>query len=472
MYLSLLTTIVLAIAAQSAPLPERQAKLAPIYRRSTTGSTQYIVALHPNSVEPTNRLNWLNNVLGTTAKVSAQSTGDSQDSVVHHWDANVFNGLAGSFDEDSLSVLRAQSEVAWIEEDALVHKTATQTVTQTNSPWGIARLSSSQPLSVSRNFDPSNVTFSYSFPSTAGTNVDVYILDSGIRTTHTDFGGRAQFLATFSSGTQGQDLDGHGTHVAGTATGNFFGVAKKANVFAVKVLDDQGAGPISAIISGLNLVGQRVTNQTTTTNTTLQPIFQTPPTVAQNQTANANNFTLLNQLPNNANTASSNTFASSTSRAVVNMSLGGSSHSNALDSAVKSLVGQGVVVVIAGGNDGNDVGTSSPADVDEAITVGAMDVHDAVPSFSAFGDKIDIFAPGVDVISLGIADDNASQVLSGTSMATPHITGLSALLLGEDPTLTPAQVKTKIQGLALQGALGSGFHTGTGTQNRLAQNGF
>lgn len=215
-------------------------------------------------------------------------------------------------------------------------------------------------------------------------------------------------------------------------------MAKKANLFAVKVLDDQGAGAISGIISGLDLVSQRVANQTnsTTTNGTnpLTPVFQPvgKRAVVANQTANANNFTLLNQLPNSLNVTSPisnpdtttlpNTNTNTTTmitapdttttitapdttttitapdttttttpdtttanRAVVNMSLGGDSHSNALDAAVQSLIAQGVVVVIAAGNAGTQIGSSSPADVAQAISVGAMDVHDNVPSFSDFG---------------------------------------------------------------------------------------
>jgi cerevisin len=247
---------------------------------------------------------------------------------------------------------------------------------------------------------------------------------------------------------QGDDKDGHGTHVAGTSAGQFFGVAKGANLFAVKVLDDQGAGPISDIISGLNVVSQRVaslsgnsTTGGTNTTTTIAPapvqvidIPQPGGQLRKRVTANANNFTLLNQLPNSLNNGTnsvtapignnnnitspignnnnitfpigggSNTTtavpigsggntttavppigATGTHPSVVNLSLGGTSHSNALDAAVKALVDQGVVMVIAAGNDGVDVGDASPADVAEAITVGAMDVHDAVPSFSDFG---------------------------------------------------------------------------------------
>lgn len=458
-------------AVNSAPVPP---KLAPLYRRSSSNSTRYIVALHENTVNPTQRLDWLNRVLATTTpRISAQSTSDAN-GAIHHWDAGVFNGLAGTFDSESVNVLRAQSEVAWIEEDAVLHKSASPLISQLNAPWGLSRLSSDTPLDVPARFDPRNTSFTYTFPSSAGKGVDIYILDSGIRTTHLDYNGRAEFLATFSDGAPGQDRDGHGSHVAGTAAGRAFGVAKAANLFAVKVLDDSGAGPISAIISGLNLVAKRASGQntTSTTNSTTQAqSVVSPPTLDRRVTANVNNFTLLNQLPNSANVSSpvdSGTSTRSGRPSVVNMSLGGSSHSRALDAAVQSLIAQGVVVVIAAGNDGVEVGDASPADVPEAITVGAMDVNDNVPSFSNFGSQVAVFAPGAAILSCGITSDNATAVLSGTSMATPHITGLSAVLLGEDPTLSPAQVKAKIQSLAIQGALGTGFKVGSGTKNLLA----
>ncbi|KAG8850125.1 subtilisin-like serine protease [Serendipita sp. 411] len=403
-----------------------------------------------------------------------EAVDDDENGVVHQWDAAVFNGVAGHFDEQSLDILRAQNEVAWIEEDIILQKSVASLTQQSNAPWGLSRLSSTTPLNVpARNFDPTNTTFSYTFPTTAGKGVDIYILDSGIRTTHDDFGNRAQFLETFVNGAQGTDRDGHGTHVACTTAGSFFGVAKSANVFAVKVLNDQGAGPISAIISGLSLVSERFANQTSTNSNSnnnataggAQAVVS-PPTLRARAVANVNNFTLLNQLPTSLNSTSPGT---GFRPAVVNMSLGGSGNSRSLDRAVKALIAQGVVVVVAAGNDGVDVGDSSPAGVAEAISVGAMDVRDQVPSFSNFGTQVAVFGPGKDIISCGINSDTGSAVLSGTSMAAPHVAGLSALLLGEDPTLTPAQVKTKIQSLALRGALGRGFKTGTGTQNLVAQ---
>jgi subtilisin family serine protease len=251
-------------------------------------------------------------------------------------------------------------------------------------------------------------------------------------------------------------------------------------LFAVKVLDDTGSAPTSAIISGLNLVASRVVNATannTITETNGSGGLQNIAAALAKRAVpvvNVNNFTLIGQQPNNLNNTSPvrDDVASGPNPSVVNLSLGGTSNSRALDNAVKSLIADhGVVVVVAAGNEGVEIGNASPADVEEAITVGASDVFDRVPSFSNFGAKVDVFAPGADIISCGITSDEDDKILSGTSMATPHITGLAAVLLGEDRTLTPAQVKAKIQGLALRGALGDGFQTGTGTENRLAQNG-
>ncbi|KAG8830049.1 subtilisin-like serine protease [Serendipita sp. 399] len=457
MFTSIIATFLLTVPlAQCAPLSQSR-PLAPLYRRAESISTRYIVSLRDDTVDPANRVAWLNRILApATPMVSAKSIDDNENGVIHQWDAAVFNGVAGHFDEDSLNILRAQSEVAWIEEDAVLHKSVSSLTQQSNAPWGLSRLSSPVPLNVpARRFDPTNTTFSYTFPSTAGKGVDIYILDSGIRTTHQDFEGRAEFLETFVNGAPDTDRDGHGTHVACTTSGSFFGVAKAANVFAVKVLNDQGAGPVSAIISGLNLVSQRFANQTSSTITTPNGNNSTvvvpqsggaaapanivrPPTLRARAIANANNFTLLNQLPTSLNS----TTGSQGGRrpAVVNMSLGGSSNSRSLDRAVRALISQGIVVVVAAGNDGVDVGNSSPAGVQEAITVGAMDVRDQVPSFSNFGEQVTVFAPGDDILACGISSDTASAVLSGTSMASPHVAGLSALLLGEEPTLTPAQV--------------------------------
>jgi cerevisin len=156
-------------------------------------------------------------------------------------------------------------------------------IQQPNAPCGLSRLSSPTSLRVSQYFNPQNATFPYTFSITSGTNIDIYIVNSGIHTAHADFGGRATFLAFFGDEVKGDDKDGHGTHVAGTTAGQFFGMAKKANLFAVKVLDDQDAGyPVQVI-----------------------EIPQPGIRLAKRVTANANNFTLLNKLPTSLNNTGS-----------------------------------------------------------------------------------------------------------------------------------------------------------------------
>lgn len=315
--------------------------------------------------------------------------------------------------------------------------------------------------------------FTYSFPATAGAGVDVYIVDTGVRTSHADFGGRAEFLGSFGQGVAGQDKDGHGTHVAGTATGQTFGIAKNASVFAVKVLGDDGSGLTTDIISGLNLVASRVSNvsqadggndnasssvvlnlpssavveipgttitasfatatqvltfppiittvtfpaistsvspsstpvslssidniqsQSSTSAASSQssisvtPVFNTVSTVAVRRAVPTASPSALPSQGNGQNTIGANAIRPS----VVNMSLGGSANSRSFDAAVKSLVAQGIVVVVAAGNEGVDVGNSSPAGIAEAITVGAADVNDGVASFSNFGYVLLSFHP-------------------------------------------------------------------------------
>lgn len=195
------------------------------------------------------------------------------------------------------------------------------------------------------------------------------------------------------------DENGHGTHCSGTIAGSTYGVAKKANLVAVKVLDKSGSGTTSGVISGIQWVG------------------------------------------NNANTNS-----------VLSMSLGGT-YSSALNSAVKSTVGKGVTVVVAAGNDDDDAGNYSPASEPTAITVGAIDADDNRASFSNYGSLVDVFAAGVNVLSSWIGSTTATNTISGTSMATPHIAGLAAYLIALEGITTPAAVQSRIKALATSGKI-------------------
>ena len=255
--------------------------------------------------------------------------------------------------------------------------------TQTNPPsWGLDRIDQrSLPLDAS-----------YTYNQT-GTGVDAYIIDCGILLTHTDFGGRAVTgYDAITPGGTATDGNGHGTHVAGTVGGTLYGVAKGVKLIAVRVLDNSGSGTYSQVIAGVDWV---------TSDHTTHP-------------------------------------------AVANMSLGGGP-STALDAAVRNSIIDGVTYCIAAGNSSANASGYSPARVTEAVTVGATDITDAFAYFSNFGSVVDISAPGVDITSDWNTSNTATNTISGTSMATPHVTGSAALYLQANPTATPAQVQSALK---------------------------
>ncbi|TQK72404.1 S8 family peptidase [Nocardioides sp. SLBN-35] len=243
----------------------------------------------------------------------------------------------------------------------------------------------------------------YSWTS-SGSGVDAYVVDTGIQLDHPDLGGRAvSGTDTVDGDADASDCNGHGTHVAGTIGGTSKGLAKQARLVAVRVLDCGGSGATSGVIAGLDWV------------------------VANHQPGRP---------------------------AVANMSLGGGA-STALDSAVKRVVADGVTMAVAAGNENADSCTKSPARVPEALTVAASDRADARAGFSNRGTCVDLFAPGVDITSDWLA--GGTNTISGTSMATPHVSGAAALYLSAHPTATPAQVATAVLGATTKNKI-------TGTQ--------
>ena len=268
--------------------------------------------------------------------------------------------------------LAADPAVKSVEQDAKI----TADAVQTNPTWGLDRIDQAAlPLSKS-----------YTHRSAAG--VTAYVLDTGIRVTSQEFGGRARDgYDAVDKDTVAQDCNGHGTHVAGTIGGAKYGVAKDVKLVGVRVLDCTGSGSYSAIIAGVDWV----------TKNAVKP-------------------------------------------AVANMSLGGST-SKTLDDAVRKSIASGVTYALAAGNENKDACQQSPARQPDAITVAATDSTDTRAAFSNFGTCVDIFAPGVKITSASNKSDNGIATMSGTSMASPHVAGAAALMLGANPKLTPQQVR-------------------------------
>ncbi|CAL3964603.1 hypothetical protein PZA11_002418 [Diplocarpon coronariae] len=293
-------------------------------------------------------------------------------------------------DDAMMLSIADMSDVAYIEADTQVK--VNTLVSQPAATPGLRRLSHAGADG------PAAAGQGYIFDNSSGLGITAYIVDTGIRISHEEYGGRAIWGANFVNSID-TDENGHGSHVAGTVGGATYGVAKQVQLVAVKSLDANGAGTNSGVISALNFVE---------TNATARGLA---------------------------------------GKAVMNMSIGGSK-SAALNAAVAGLTRAGVTVVVAAGNEGQDANNVSPASAPSAITVGAVDANDAIASFSNFGTSVDIFATGVKVQSVGIKSDTASTVLSGTSMASPHVAGLAAYLMAFENITNPADVLARMQQLA------------------------
>jgi subtilisin family serine protease len=311
------------------------------------------------------------------------------------------NGFAAELNQGQLNALQHNGAVAYIEQDQPVQAS----VTQTGATWGLDRIDqTSLPLST---------TFTY---NNTGVGVRAYIVDTGILLTHSDVVGRASTgYDAVTAGGSAADCNGHGTHVAGTVGGTVYGVAKAVSLVAVRVLDCAGSGTTAGVIAGVDWVA----------NNHVKP-------------------------------------------AVANMSLGGGA-STTLDNAVKNAIAKGVTFAVAAGN-GNFLGFAanacnySPARVPEAITVGATDKTDKKASFSNYGTCVDIFAPGVGITSAWYTSATATNTISGTSMASPHVAGVAAQYLQSNPGATPAGVASALIAGATTGKVTS---PGSGSPNRL-----
>lgn len=343
-------------------------------------------------------------VMNPSQGVSIKSTLNTMDVKADHvYDSPSFRGFSGELTEEKLATLQDDPSVSFIEQDAVIQITESQS----GAPWGLARISSQEPGGST-----------YTFDSSAGEGTCAYIIDTGIYAEHNDFGGRATFLKNFAGDGDDTDGNGHGTHVAGTIGGTTYGVAKKTKLFGVKVLDADGAGSNSAVIAGMDFVASEASSA---------------------------------DCPNGS---------------VANMSLGGS-RSSAVNAAAAALVDAGVFLAVAAGNESQDAENSSPASEPSVCTVGATDNRDNMSDFSNYGSVVDIFAPGTDITSAWIGGSSQSSTISGTSMASPHVAGLGAYLLGLG-SQSPSSLCSYIAETANTGVL-SGLPSGT--VNALAYNG-
>ncbi|MEU1005443.1 S8 family peptidase [Streptomyces tibetensis] len=309
------------------------------------------------------------------------------------------NGWSATLSATEARRLAADPAVASVEQNQRV----TLAATQTNAPWGLDRIDqASLPLSGT-----------YTYPDSAGSGVTVYVIDTGVRITHQQISGRASHgYAAVDGDNDASDGNGHGTHVATTIAGSTYGVAKKAKIVGVRVLNNSGSGTTAGVIAGIDWV----------TRNHLGP-------------------------------------------SVANMSLGGGA-SATLDTAVRNSIAGGVTYAVAAGNSSTSASSSSPARVAEAITVGATTSTDAKASYSNYGSALDIFAPGSSITAGWHTSDTATNTISGTSMATPHVAGAAAVYLAGHTSSTPAQVATALVNGAVTGKVTS---AGSGSPNRLLQ---
>jgi subtilisin family serine protease len=299
--------------------------------------------------------------------------------------SRAFKGVVGEFSASELNEIKKNPKVLYIEKDGVVQTTAFSSTPVSVNPapsWGLDRVNQ-------RNL-PLDNAYSYQYN---GQGVKAYVIDTGINSTHAQFAGRIlPGNSQIADGRGTEDCNGHGTHVAGTIGGSTFGIAPSVSLVPIRVLDCAGSGSFSGVIAGIDWV------------------------IADHQAGEP---------------------------AVANLSLGGGL-SVAVNDAIARLIADGVVVVVAAGNSNANACNYSPSSAPNAITVGATESTDRRATYSNFGTCLDIFAPGSAIFSSWIGSATATNSISGTSMASPHVAGSVALLLEKTPTATPAQIRTSL----------------------------
>ncbi|ADD39942.1 S8 family serine peptidase [Stackebrandtia nassauensis] len=376
--------------------PAAHAAEAEIVNSDASGviEDRYIAVLRDSAVKATQK----------SVDAKAETLADKYHGEIDRTYHATIRGFATTMDESDAKRLAADPVVDYVETVREV-KLAED---QTNPPsWGLDR--------VDQNNLPLDKKFSY--PTQAGDGVTVYVLDTGVRLSHQTFGGRAKSGYDFiDNDANASDCHGHGTHVAGTTAGSQYGLAKKADVVSVRVLDCQGFGDNALIADGIDWVTEHA----------VKP-------------------------------------------AVANMSLGDTQPSPVMEDAVQRSIDAGIQYSLAAGNNSGDACSFSPARLPAAVTVGSTAESDGRSSFSNYGRCLDLFAPGSNIVSSANSGDSGQATMSGTSMAAPHVAGAIALYLGQNPNATPQQVRDAI---VTNGTAGKVTNPGSGSPNVLLYSGF
>ncbi|KAF4998603.1 hypothetical protein FGRMN_2929 [Fusarium graminum] len=353
----------------------------------------YIITLKPevDAIKAKSHIKWVDGVHKRSltkreADVGVEKVYDSKAG---------FQGYAGTFDSKTITEIKKSADVAAVEPNRVWKISSVQSkrtiekrdeITQKKSTWGLGTISHRK-----KGFKE------YIYDDFGGTDSYAYVIDTGVRISHSEFGGRAKAAWTNWKGNNA-DTDGHGTHVAGTIAGKTYGVVKEANILALKVFKG-GESDTSIVIDAFNWAVNDIINKDRTW------------------------------------------------RAVINMSLGGEK-SNAFNNAVNAASKKGVISVVASGNDNIDSAKESPGSASSAITVGAIDSNWAIADFSNWGKTVDILAPGVDIISAGHKSNTATATMDGTSMACPHVAGMVLYAMSVDEIEGVSDVTAWIKELA------------------------
>ncbi|KFH44216.1 Alkaline proteinase-like protein [Hapsidospora chrysogenum ATCC 11550] len=381
---------------------------APTTQKREVVPNKYIVTLKEGASNFDSHISWVSDI--HKRSLSRRSTAG----IEKEFHIDTFNAYVGEFDETTIEEIKNNPDVLEVEEDQIWHLFDEQDegefstaalVTQNGAPWGLGTISHRQPGSTS-----------YIYDDSAGSGTYAYVVDTGILESHNEFSGRA-ITGYNAVGGSNADTNGHGTHVAGTIGGRTYGVAKNTNLIAVKVFRGSSSST-SIILDGFNWAVNDIINRG-----------------RQN-------------------------------KAAISMSLGGG-YSSAFNNAVNTAYSRGVLSVVAAGNDNQNAANYSPASAANAITVGSIASNWARSSFSNYGSVLDIFAPGTSILSAWIGGNSATNTISGTSMATPHVTGV-VLYLQALEGLTTSGAAARLNALATTGRVSN---PGSGSPNRILYNG-